>query len=81
MDALLGFLNEILPDGAVIPNSYYDAKKVMKDLGLDACENDCILYFEEYANALLVLCVKSSMEVKQARGEENNKQSLASFSN
>ncbi|XP_057550615.1 uncharacterized protein LOC130828670 [Amaranthus tricolor] len=39
--------------GAYLPTSYYEAKKLIKDLGLDyykidACENDCILYWKEH---------------------------------
>lgn len=41
--------------GANLPTSYYEAKKLIKDLGLDyckidACKNDCILYWKEYEN-------------------------------
>ncbi|KAL8162298.1 hypothetical protein V2J09_013787 [Rumex salicifolius] len=41
--------------GNSIPDSYYEAKKLIKDLGLDyikidACRNDCILYWKEYEN-------------------------------
>ncbi|KAK6803029.1 hypothetical protein RDI58_000813 [Solanum bulbocastanum] len=40
---------ELLPDGANLPNSYYEAKKIIKELGLsydkiDACTNNCLLY-------------------------------------
>ncbi|XP_057535278.1 uncharacterized protein LOC130813461 [Amaranthus tricolor] len=39
--------------GAYLPTSYNEAKKLIKDLGLDyykidACENDCILYWKEH---------------------------------
>jgi len=56
MDALLSFFKEVLPEGALIPNSYYEAKKIIQELGLgytkiDACNNDCILYWREYANS------------------------------
>ena len=55
MDPLLDHNREILPKGALVPDSYYDAKKIVKHLGLDyikidACLNDCILYREEYEN-------------------------------
>ncbi|XP_048502914.2 uncharacterized protein LOC104883277 [Beta vulgaris subsp. vulgaris] len=41
--------------GTVIPDSYYEAKKLIADLGLecvkiDACKNDCFLYWKENAN-------------------------------
>lgn len=56
VDMLLDLFKEVLPAGAQIPNSYYEAKKIIQDLGLDytkidACKNDCILYRKEYANA------------------------------
>ncbi|XP_016507785.2 uncharacterized protein LOC107825437 [Nicotiana tabacum] len=55
MDALLSFFKEVLPDGSFVPNSFYEAKKVLCDLGLgytkiDACRNDCILYWRDYAD-------------------------------
>ncbi|XP_060181912.1 uncharacterized protein LOC132611513 isoform X1 [Lycium barbarum] len=49
---LLKFLKEdLLLDGTNLPNSYYEAKKVIRDLGLsykkiDACKNDCMLYWK-----------------------------------
>lgn len=41
---------ELLPDGTNLPNSYYKAKKIIKELGhsydkIDACTNDCMLYW------------------------------------
>lgn len=56
MDALLQYFKEVLPEGSFVPNSFYEAKKVLQDLGLgynkiDACKNDCILYWGEYVNA------------------------------
>ncbi|OIT33983.1 hypothetical protein A4A49_65961, partial [Nicotiana attenuata] len=55
MDALLSFFKEVLPEGSFVPNSFYEAKKVLCDLGLgytkkDACRNDCILYWRDYAD-------------------------------
>ncbi|KAK3183738.1 hypothetical protein Dsin_031024 [Dipteronia sinensis] len=40
-----------------LPTSHYEAKKIIKDLGLhyekiDACDNDCIIYYKEYGEAL-----------------------------
>jgi hypothetical protein len=42
-------LRESFSDGAKIPKSYYEAEKIMRQLGLgyekiDACPNDCTLY-------------------------------------
>ncbi|XP_073045933.1 uncharacterized protein [Primulina eburnea] len=51
-DMLLQLLKQILPIGSNLPESYYDSKKIIKDLGLsyqkiDACKNDCMLYWKE----------------------------------
>ncbi|XP_060170851.1 uncharacterized protein LOC132601805 [Lycium barbarum] len=56
MDELLSFFKEVLPEGSFVPKSFYEAKKVLCDLGLgytkiDACQNDCILYWHDYVNA------------------------------
>jgi len=55
VDALLKLFKDVLPEGALIPNSYYEAKKTTRELGLDynkidACKNDCILYWQQYAD-------------------------------
>ncbi|XP_057999133.1 uncharacterized protein LOC110673361 [Hevea brasiliensis] len=44
--------DELLPGGSTLPDSYYDAKKVIQDLSLsnkkiDACVNNCMLYWKE----------------------------------
>ncbi|XP_049378105.1 uncharacterized protein LOC125842859 [Solanum stenotomum] len=50
---LLKFLkDDLLLDGTKLPDSYYEAKKVIRDLGLsckkiDACKNDCMLYWKD----------------------------------
>ncbi|XP_049381430.1 uncharacterized protein LOC125846002 [Solanum stenotomum] len=56
---LLHIKKELLPDGANLPSSYYEAKKIIKELGLsydkiDACTNDCMLYWKE--DSLLDSC-------------------------
>ena len=45
----------MLPEGSFVPKSFYEAKKVLSDLGLgytkiDACKNDCILYWRDNDN-------------------------------
>ncbi|CAN1132472.1 hypothetical protein LINPERHAP2_LOCUS16281 [Linum perenne] len=45
---------DLLPRGSSLPDSYYEAKKIIRDLGLsytkiDACENSCMLYRKEDA--------------------------------
>ena len=46
---LLQFLLDFLPSNARLPKDCYEAKKIIKDLGLSyekihACPKDCILY-------------------------------------
>ncbi|XP_057429566.1 uncharacterized protein LOC130722756 [Lotus japonicus] len=52
--ALLELLKEAMPN-LNIPSSFNKAKSMIKDLGLDykkidACPNDCMLYWKEHAN-------------------------------
>ena len=56
VDALLALLTKVFPSGNKVPMSYNGAKKIIQDLGLDyvkidACVNDCILYWRKYAEA------------------------------
>ncbi|XP_026449694.1 uncharacterized protein LOC113349871 [Papaver somniferum] len=49
----LELLKKSFPKDNTIPNSYYEAKKILRDLGLgyesiDACKNDCALYWKEH---------------------------------
>ncbi|KAL0430658.1 UNVERIFIED_CONTAM: hypothetical protein Sradi_0691800 [Sesamum radiatum] len=44
--------NKILPTGHTLPRDYYNAKKLIKDLGLliekiGACKNGCMLYWKD----------------------------------
>ncbi|XP_020081003.1 uncharacterized protein LOC109704650 isoform X2 [Ananas comosus] len=57
---LLQLLKDSFPEGTSLPSSYYEAKKLIKDLGLGyekihVCPNDCMLYWgetmdQEYCN-------------------------------
>ena len=52
---LLKFLLDFLPSNAKLSKDCYEAKKIIKDLGLSyekihACPKDCILYWKENAN-------------------------------
>ncbi|WMV58364.1 hypothetical protein MTR67_051749 [Solanum verrucosum] len=45
-------LKDVLPEGEALPKSFYDSKKIIKDLGLEykkihACPNDCMIYWNE----------------------------------
>ncbi|KAM3360772.1 hypothetical protein P3S68_015626 [Capsicum galapagoense] len=49
---LLELLKDVLLEGEILPKSFYAAKKLIKDLGLEyekihACPNDCMIYWNE----------------------------------
>nr|XP_017227491.1 PREDICTED: uncharacterized protein LOC108203237 [Daucus carota subsp. sativus] len=51
---MLTAVSELLPDDNVLPRRTYEAKQMLKSIGLvheriHACPNDCILYRKEYA--------------------------------
>ena len=51
---MLEAVSELLPDGNVLPRRAYDAKQLLKSIGLThekihACVDDCILFRKEYA--------------------------------
>ncbi|XP_026430326.1 uncharacterized protein LOC113326872 [Papaver somniferum] len=53
-DALLSLLTKAFPD-AKLPKNFYEARTTIKGLGLgyiliDACENDCVLFWKENAD-------------------------------
>ncbi|XP_062075225.1 uncharacterized protein LOC133779257 [Humulus lupulus] len=55
-DLLLDLLWKAFPKDNKIPQSYYEAKKILRDLGLGCetihvCEFDCALYWKENKNA------------------------------
>ena len=54
-EELLKLIKNLLPEGNTLPETTYEAKKVVCPLGLEAqkihaCPNDCILYRGEYEN-------------------------------
>jgi hypothetical protein len=58
---LLELINELIPSEASLPKDTYEAKKYMKDLGLEyekipACRNGCMLFWKEYEK--LEICTK-----------------------
>ncbi|KAK1387185.1 hypothetical protein POM88_015363 [Heracleum sosnowskyi] len=51
-------VSELLPDGNVLPRRTYEAKQMLKSIGLvhnriHACPNDCILYQKEIKDGML----------------------------
>lgn len=54
---LLDLLKKALLEGETLPKSYYETKNIIGELGLnydkiDACPNDCMLYWKEHINVL-----------------------------
>ncbi|XP_065860183.1 uncharacterized protein [Euphorbia lathyris] len=51
---IMKLFKEALPTGATLPTNFYESKKMIRDLGLgyekiDACENDCMLFWKDNA--------------------------------
>ena len=49
-------MKEILPSDAHVPKTYYESKKIIRDLGMkyekiDVCKNDCVLFWNELKDA------------------------------
>ncbi|XP_028095166.1 uncharacterized protein LOC114295170 [Camellia sinensis] len=76
VNTLLEFLTKLLPKDNLVPKSFYEAKKILRDLGLsyeliDACINDCVLFWKE--NARLDKCPKckaSRYKINHSRGKK-----------
>nr|XP_034591753.1 uncharacterized protein LOC117853529 [Setaria viridis] len=67
---------DFLPDNSTLPNSYYEAKKIMKELGLsyikiDACYNDCMLYWKDDIDAQFCkICNRSRWKKDKHLGKD-----------
>ena len=72
---LLQFLLDFLHSNAKLPKDCYEAKKIIKDLGLSyekihTCPKDCILYWKENTN--LKACPKCNLsrwESNESKGQ------------
>ena len=47
---LLQVLQDLLPSDTKLSKDCYEAKKIIKYLGIHACPNDCMLYWKENSN-------------------------------
>ncbi|XP_074283770.1 uncharacterized protein LOC141608307 [Silene latifolia] len=80
---LLQLLRDMVPE-AKIPGNFTEAKKIVRDLGLDykkicACPNDCMLYWKEFENA--EECYKChASKWKKCEANSSNKTSKTSNS-
>ena len=74
VEGLLEFFRFSYPDGNLVPESFYNAKKIIRDLGLDyekidACIDDCVLYRNEYADLeKCPRCKKSRWKLNESNG-------------
>ena len=55
LDMMLELLTKVLPKGNLVPRLTYEAKKILRDLGMSyepiyACKNDCALFLKENEN-------------------------------
>ncbi|XP_012840363.1 PREDICTED: uncharacterized protein LOC105960705 [Erythranthe guttata] len=75
-DMMLTLLKKALPHGETLPKSYYDAKKILNDLGLGytaihACKYDCALFWKEYENYQeCPVCGTSRWKVSNAKRKQ-----------
>ncbi|XP_020254210.1 uncharacterized protein LOC109831288 [Asparagus officinalis] len=71
-DMFLELFKDMLHEGYCLPRSISQAKKIIDDLGLtyekiDACPNDCMLFWKETANLTMCsTCGASRYKVKKA---------------
>ncbi|WCJ39707.1 hypothetical protein M5689_020674 [Euphorbia peplus] len=72
----LELLLDVFPKGTNLPSSYYEAKKLIKELRLgyekiDACPNDCSLYWgEKKNNESCNVCLTSRWVVNNEKKNE-----------
>ncbi|KAL7174783.1 hypothetical protein ACSBR1_043887 [Camellia fascicularis] len=79
---MLEFLTKLLPKDNLVPKSTYEAKKILRELGLsyeliDACVNDCVLFWK--ANATLDKCPNcnaSRYKTNHGRGKKISRKVL-----
>ena len=62
---MLAFIKRLLPKENNFPQTFYDAKKMMKNLGLghekiDVCKNLCMIYYKEMQNLKKCLVCKTN---------------------
>ncbi|XP_043807679.1 uncharacterized protein LOC122722088 [Manihot esculenta] len=56
VNSIMQLFKEVLPDGETLPKTFYEARKIICDLGLHyekihACVNDCMLFWKEHVKA------------------------------
>lgn len=70
---LLELLREAFPSPNAIPHSHYEAKKILKELGLGfesihTCKNDCVLFWDEHKDRdTCPVCMESRFKYNEAK--------------
>ena len=78
-DVLIELLKDILPEGETLPSSFQESQKIIEGLGLsyekiDACLNDCMLFWKEYENAQEChICHSSRWKVQKEKSDNASK--------
>ncbi|XP_056685978.1 uncharacterized protein [Spinacia oleracea] len=81
LEMVLNLFKEALPKDNTLPESYYEAEKIIKNLSLesikiDACPNNCILFWKEHADANeCVKCHASRWKKNEPSSESSTSQS------
>ncbi|XP_075089615.1 uncharacterized protein LOC107786374 isoform X4 [Nicotiana tabacum] len=75
-DSIMKLIKRALPSGETLPESFYGAKKLIRNLGLryekiHACENDCMLFWKHNAKAESCLVCGES-RLKSVEGQKTN---------
>jgi hypothetical protein len=82
IEGLLELFRLALPDGHLVPDSLYSAKKIIRDLGLDyekidACINDCVLYRNEYSSLeQCPICMESRWKSMENNAENESEEDV-----
>ncbi|XP_026437833.1 uncharacterized protein LOC113336056 [Papaver somniferum] len=73
---ILDLIKAALPEGETLPNTYYEAKKLLRNLGLGytvihACRYDCALFWKENENLEKCLkCNEPRYKVVEGKGKK-----------
>lgn len=75
LNMLLEFMKKLLPSENIVPNSTYEVKKILRDLGMGyesihACKNDCSLFWKETASLDACLVCKESRYKYTGKGKK-----------
>jgi hypothetical protein len=77
LEAILKLFGKVLLEGHCIPDSLDKVHRVIRDMGLEyvkkhTCQNDCVLFFDKYANLeTCPICKKSRWKVEEKTSKNN----------